>query len=216
VWGLALPGVAALPRGDGAGESGHCGPVAPPRLSAVVALVVAVRAKASKSQIANLIRQMCLAKPCSFAPRFTCGSDEIFGSDTHRFQSLRNNEVRLASCVGVGGSSRCAKGIMRCRQFLWTRQSFLTSRNRVVDSSIGCGTDVRSRTNPSVKSVPIYGPLPLAQGCRWSRVSDDPVAAIYSASFEVGRALLYVAPGPDGNPRTFALSILRPRRPWAQ
>jgi hypothetical protein len=77
-------------------------------------------------KIRKLIRQMCLAKPCSFAPRFTSGLDEIFGSDTHRFQSLRNNDVRLASCAGVGGrSSRCAKGIMRRRQFCGPGSPFL-------------------------------------------------------------------------------------------
>jgi len=43
--GVALPGVAALPRNDGAGEARHRGPVAPPGLSALLALAVAVRAK---------------------------------------------------------------------------------------------------------------------------------------------------------------------------
>ena len=38
--GVALPGVAALRRNDGAGETSHCGAVAPPRLSALLALAV--------------------------------------------------------------------------------------------------------------------------------------------------------------------------------
>ena len=40
-----------------------------------------------------------------------------------------------------------------------------------------------------------------AQECLWSLMSDDSVAVIYSASLS---GAISRAPGPDGNPRTFA------------
>ena len=48
--GLALPGVAAVSERHRVGETGHRGPVAPARVSALLALAVAVRAKIARSR----------------------------------------------------------------------------------------------------------------------------------------------------------------------
>jgi hypothetical protein len=50
IWGLALPGVAALPQRDGASEAGHGRPVAPGRLSTLLALAVTVRTPVNQSR----------------------------------------------------------------------------------------------------------------------------------------------------------------------
>lgn len=46
----ALSAVAALPRRDDAGETGHSGPMASARVSALLALAVSVRAKIGRSR----------------------------------------------------------------------------------------------------------------------------------------------------------------------
>jgi hypothetical protein len=64
--------MAALSRRHRVGEVSHRSPVAPPRLSALLAVAVAVRAKTGRHSIRKLIREMRNANPLWGAPRIHC------------------------------------------------------------------------------------------------------------------------------------------------
>src|SRR5580704_9103758 len=62
--GLALPGLAAVPERHAVGEAGDRGPVAPSRLSALLALALKVLGRPSVDrEVRDLIRQMNSANP---------------------------------------------------------------------------------------------------------------------------------------------------------
>ena len=70
--GLALPSLAALPEGDGAGQTGNRAPLAPAGLPHILALEVTIatpRTAGREPRIRELIRQMSVANPLWGAPR---------------------------------------------------------------------------------------------------------------------------------------------------